>query len=144
MNHIERIGLVLGLGALAACGGGTTSNNYGNNGNNQNPPTQPGGTPVLAASVDVQDVGSSSGAFSPNSVLLAVGGTVTWTWTGNNGHSVTSDGSPSFSPEAPVSFPPKTLVVTFPSTGDYRYFCSVHGVAGYSGSGQMTGAIYVR
>ena len=129
------------LGFAAACGGGGTDttgtggNKNGNNGN-QNPPTQPGGTPVVSASVDVLD-----DYFSPNSSLIAAGGTVTWTWVGRDGHSVTSD---SFTPNADVSYPPKTLTVTFPAVGDYHYFCTVHGVAGYYNGGTMIGTVYVR
>jgi len=137
--------LLLLLGFAAACAGGgdddttgTGGNKNGNNGN-QNPPTQPGGTPAVSASVDVLD-----DYFSPNSSLIAAGGTVTWTWVGHDGHSVTSEGGPGFSPEAAVSYPPKTLTVTFPTAGDYRYFCTVHGVAGYYNAGTMIGAVYVR
>lgn len=129
--------LLLGsaLLAAAACGGYTTNNN-GNN--NPNPPGLPGGTPVLAASVTVDD-----NLYSPNSVLLAVGGEVTWNWIGN-GHSVTSSGSPTFSPNAPVQNAPNTLLVTFSTVGDYRYFCTVHGQPNYYSSGDMVGAIFVR
>ena len=93
---------------------------------------------MSTASVDV-----GNNFFDPNSVLLAAGGTVTWTWIGS-GHSVTSSGSPSFSPNAPVSNPPKTLVVTFATAGDYQYFCTVHGVPGVYTSGSMVGTIFVR
>ena len=125
------------LVAVAACSGGYTSGDSNNNGNDQNPPANPGGTPQASASVSV-----NNNFFSPNSVLLAAGGTVTWNWVGN-GHSVTPNGTPAFSPDAPVSDAPHTLVVTFPSTGDYRYFCTVHGVSGGYSSG-MVGTIFVR
>ena len=122
--------------ALMACSGGTTPTNPG--GVFQYPQQPPAGNPVASASVDVIDF-----AFSPASVSLSVGGSVTWTWVGS-GHSVTSDGPPSFSPNAPVSNPPKTLgPVVFSATGDYQYFCSVHGGAGGYG-GSMLGTIFVR
>lgn len=140
MSRIAQLTLAGALAASAACSSGEATDDSGNPpGNNQNPPTNPGGTPAPTASVNVDD-----NLFSPNSVLLAVGGTVTWTWGGNNGHSVTPDGSTSFSPVAGVSYPPKTLLVTFPTTGDYHYFCTVHGVAGYYSTGDMVGAVYVR
>jgi len=132
-KQLQIAGLVLGA---AACGGGSTT---GNSNGNQNPPTQPGGTPAPTANIEIDN-----NFYSPNSVLLAASGTVTWTWVGDNGHSVTPDGSPAFSPTAPVSYPPHTLVVTFPNTGDYRFFCLVHGVNPYGGTGGMVGAIYVR
>ena len=137
---MSRIGAMMlaACAAAAACGGAKTTDSGGDQdpGNNNNPPTLPGGIPVQNASVDVAD-----DFFSPNSVLLAVGGTVTWNWSGNNGHSVTSS---AFSPNAPVSYPPKTLMVTFAATGDYNYFCSVHGVGSYGNPGTMIGAVYVR
>ena len=136
-------GLIRLTGALmlaAACSGGETPADTGNNGNNgnNNPPTNPGGSPVPSASIDV-----GNNFFNPNSVLLAAGGTVTWTWVGS-GHSVTSDGSPSFAPNAPISNAPNTLVVTFATAGDYRYFCLVHGVSGGYTSGSMVGEVFVR
>lgn len=135
MDHGRWIGALSALALAAGCGGGTTENN--NNGGN--PPQNPGGTPVASATVSV-----FNNYFDPNGVLLSAGGTVTWNWVGV-GHSVTSRGSPSFSPNAPVSSAPFTLAVTFPSTGDYQYFCTVHGVSSdpYS-SGSMIGTIFVR
>jgi plastocyanin len=132
--------LLLGaLIAAAGCGaGGTTSNNNGNNGGY--PPMQPSGNPVLVASVNVDD-----DFFSPNAVLLSAGGTVTWNWVGINGHSVTSSGAPSFSPNAPVSPVNTTLgPVVFATAGTYNYFCTVHGVGGYGSTGDMKGTIFVR
>ncbi|HEV8600701.1 MAG TPA: hypothetical protein VGQ69_15175 [Gemmatimonadales bacterium] len=128
--------LSVALLAGAACGGAGPTNNSGNN--NPNPPSLPGGTPVPAASVSV-----ANDYYSPNSVLLATGGTVTWNWVGD-GHSVTSSGSPSFSPNAPVRDSPFMLQVSFPTAGDYRYFCTVHGQASYYSSGDMVGEIFVR
>jgi plastocyanin len=143
MNRVGLIALGAALAAALGCSyGGATDNGYDGGGNkpgNQNPPTQPGGTPAQTASVEVRD-----DFFSPNSTLLAAGGTVTWTWIGVDGHSVTPTGSTSFSPEAPVSYPPKTLVVTFPSAGDYNYLCTVHGVGNGYNNGTMIGAVYVR
>lgn len=83
-------------------------------------------------------------AFSPNSIVVAVGGTVTWKWIGGDGHSVTPDGSPTFSPTSGISYPPKELVVTFTQAGTYTYHCIVHGVAGYGSPGNMIGVVYVR
>jgi plastocyanin len=121
------------LATLLGCGGGayTTANN--------NVPPPPSGNPVQAATVDVQD-----NYFSPASVLIVAGGTVTWNWVGS-GHSVTSNGSPAFSPNAPVSNAPKTLgPVTFSTAGTYQYYCTVHGVPGAYGGGSMTGTVFVQ
>ncbi len=123
--------------ALVGCGGaGTTPN--GQNGPTQYPQQPPAGNPVDAATVNV-----ANNAFSPTSVLLASGGTVTWTWVGS-GHSVTSDGTPSFSPNAPVSNSPHTLgPVVFATVGSYQYYCTQHGAAGGYG-GNMVGTIFVQ
>jgi len=131
----RRIALIGVLAAALACSSGPTTDNNQNGGNNQ-PPVLPGGTPVASANVDV-----ANDFYAPNSVLLAAGGTVTWNWTGDHGHSVTSN---VFQPNAPVSYPPHSLSVTFPSTGDFAYFCTVHGVSGYGVAGTMVGTIYVR
>ena len=127
--------LLTGALALAAACGGSS---YG--GGTTNTPTEPTGTPVMSATVSVQN-----NFFDPASVLLASGGTVTWNWVGS-GHSVTSMGTPSFSPSAPVSNAPHTLVVTFSTAGDYDYYCTVHGVSNdpYNGAAPMTGVIQVH
>lgn len=129
----------LALAFVAACGGGGTT------GSNTTPPVTggnpglPSGTPSASAAVEV-----INNEFDPNSVLIQVGGTVTWHWTGS-GHSVTSYGTPSFSPNAPVSGTGTVLgPVTFNATGDYQYLCSVHGVATYGSTGGMAGVVYVR
>lgn len=121
--------------ALMGCGGGTTPSG---NGPNQYPQQPPAGNPATTASVDV-----TNNAFTPASVSLAVGGSVTWNWVGS-GHSVTSDGAPSFSPNAPIQNSPNTLgPVVFATAGNYQYYCRVHGSAGGYG-GSMVGTIFVQ
>jgi len=70
---------------------------------------------------------------------VAVGGTVTWTWTnaGNVPHSVESEGSPGFTSSAVLAGDGSTHQVTFSTPGTYQYDCAVHGAA-------MTGTIVVR
>lgn len=128
--------LFLVAGAIGAigCGGG----NGGITGTTQLPGV-PAGPPPAAASVSVND-----NFYSPGVVLVAAGGTVTWTWAGS-GHSVTSTGTPSFSPNSPVRNAGTTLgPVVFATVGNYQYFCTVHGTGGYYGGSQMTGVVYVR
>lgn len=124
--------LVASLPLFLACSGGAPTGT-------STTPQEPPGNPVAAATIQVQD-----NSYSPSTVLISAGGTVTWSWVGDNGHSVTSDGSPSFTPNAAVSFPPKTLAVVFASAGTYGFHCTVHGVAGTYGGGTMTGAVFVR
>lgn len=119
--------------ALAAC------SSVGEANHTSNMPPDPIGTPVQNATVEVRD-----NVYVPSNPLISAGGTVTWTWTGN-GHSVTSDGTPSFSPNAPVSNAPHTLgPVVFSTPGTYSFHCTVHGVAGSYGTGTMTGAVFVQ
>ena len=136
MQALRKFG-TLGIVAFAAAcsSGGSTGND---NGNRPNFPQNPGGSPVSNASISVND-----NYFSPNSVNLAAGGNVTWNWLGAEGHSVTPESGTSFSPTAPVSFPPKTLVVTFASAGTYRFYCTVHGGDAY-GQDAMVGSIFVQ
>lgn len=124
------------LVSAAACGGGTTENDNGN----PQYPGDPGGSPAQTATVDILD-----NRYSPNSLVVAVGGTVTFHWIGNAGHSVTPTGSPAFSPTAGISYPPKDLAVTFTTAGTYHYHCILHGVSdGYGTQGNMIGTIVVR
>ena len=123
--------LSVGILAVVACGGDPT-------GSNDTPP-EPVGDPVAAATIQVQN-----DFYSPSTVLVSAGGTVTWVWVGS-GHSVTPAGSPTFSPTSGVSNAPKTLgPVTFASAGVYQFYCTVHGVPGTYGGGQMTGAVFVE
>lgn len=70
---------------------------------------------------------------------VAVGGTVTWTWTNTGGisHSVQSLGTPGFSSSQILSGDGKTYRFTFTAPGVYQYDCAVHGPI-------MTGRIVVR
>jgi plastocyanin len=132
------------LALLAACGGGSaTGTSYANN--PSPPPAPPPSPPPAPNPVESATVDVYNNYFSPATVLLAVGGMVTWNWVGS-GHSVTSSGSPAFSPNAPVSNSPHTLVVTFGAAGDYQYYCTVHGSSSdpYNGASPMTGVIQVR
>ena len=129
-----RIALLFGL---AGCGGTTTGNN---NDDDPNYPSDPGGTPSQAAVIEIQD-----DEYVPNSVVVGVGGTVTFRWVGNNGHSVTPGDGTTFSPTSGIAYPPKEIVVTFDAAGSYHFYCLLHGVAtqyGYGGS--MIGTVTVR
>jgi len=104
----------LAILALAGCGGGGGSDS----------PTGPatGGT----ASVTVGNF-----FFSPASITVATGATVTWTWaTGDTLHTVTfDDNAPGSSPQSSGTFQR-----TFATAGTYTYFCSIHGKNVMSGS----------
>lgn len=99
------------------------------------------GSPVVFAAtgqaVPVGPVGVQVGNnfFSPSSITISAGQTVTWTWTstGAVSHSVESTGSPSFTSSSIQSGNGKTYSFTFNNPGVYTYDCAVHGV-GMSGT----------
>ncbi len=110
---------MIALAALADCGGYMASGPYG------------GGGGVVAGGA----AAGRSGAVD----TVAVGGTVTWTWTNNQGlsHSVQSQGSTAFASSSIMGGNGQAYSVTFTTPGTYQYDCAVHGTA-------MTGTIVVR
>jgi plastocyanin len=80
-----------------------------------------------------------NGSVNPAVDTVAVGGTVTWTWTntGNVPHGIEAVGNPSFPASAVLTGNGKTYKVTFSTAGTYQYDCIVHGA-------MMTGRIVVR
>jgi len=84
--------------------------------------TEQATTPPTAAVVNVGDY-----FFDKASVVVQVNSAVTWTWTGQVGHSVTFTGGPDSGVQ-----PSGTFQRTFTSTGVFNYFCKVHG--GMTGS----------
>jgi plastocyanin len=70
--------------------------------------------------------------YVPATKAIVTGQTLTWSWQGNNNHSVTfSDG-----PTSPIQTKGATYTRTFATAGSYTYHCMVHGTA-------MTGTITV-
>lgn len=66
--------------------------------------------------------------FAPQTVDIAAGGTVTWSWAAGNTlfHNVTSgDATPAFAPSPTQTS--GSFTHTFPSAGSFFIFCSVHG-----------------
>jgi plastocyanin len=107
------------------------------------PSTGGGSDPAPAtASVIVGNVFFKSGHNgSTNRAVdtVAVGGTVTWTWTstGDIAHSVQSLGLSIFRNSIIQTGDGKTYEARFHSAGTYQYDCAIHGSA-------MTGTIVVR
>jgi len=63
---------------------------------------------------------------------VRTGTTITWTWTGQNQHSVTFDSTAITS--SPVQGNGGTHAVTFNDAGTFTYFCTVHGKSVMSGT----------
>ena len=121
------------LPLFLACGGSSVPT-----GTSTTPPP-PTGNPVVAATIQVQD-----NFYSPSTVLISAGGTVTWTWAGVEAHSVTPDGTTSFTGVALRNGPFTLGPVVFAVAGTYSFHCTAHGVPGTYGGGTMTGAVFVR
>lgn len=79
------------------------------------------GAPPMSASVSVDEY-----AFDPDEATVAVGGTVTWTWIGDEAHNVTFTGAAS--PDQVDG----TYSRTFTTAGAFPYQCTLH--AGMNGT----------
>lgn len=116
----------LGVAAAAACGGGMSST--------------PGGPRVT-----IQDF-----SFSPSTLTVKAGTTVTWSNSGPSAHTTTSDtmtwNSPTLvtatggDPYGGGGMAAGTFQFTFNTPGTYNYHCSNHPPASYPG---FTGTITV-
>lgn len=132
-SHV--LGLAAGLLVLAGCRSSTSA--YGGGG---------GGTSMSCTSTSTK-ICMIGLTFSPASLMIAAGGTVTW----QNGSSVThtvtsSSGSTAIfnsgNPPAGVA-PGGTFSHTFSTAGTYHYYCQYHGLDGNPPTG-MAGTITVQ
>ena len=126
-------------GGGGSTGGGSTGGGQNDGGNGGN---SGGGPAPQTAAVAVGNISFKSGSnasINPALDTVAVGGTVTWTWTstGTVPHSIQSEGSASFASSAVQTGDGKTYQVQFSTPGTYKYDCAVHGAA-------MSGTIVVR
>jgi plastocyanin len=120
---------------MAAAAVGCSSNN-----SPTSPTTGGGGGPSGTVTVgNIFFQSGHNGTKNPAVDTVAVGTTVTWTWTntGSISHGVLSEGMPSFTSSAIQAGDGKTYTMTFTSPGTYEYDCAVHGE-------QMTGTIVVQ
>ena len=123
---------------LAACGGGSTAT-----GNATTPTTAPTATPTTgitstpttaatqsgnAQTVMITTDSSGSFAFSPKTLTIKAGTTVTWKNTTSVGHTVTSDDGKSFDSGTsnPISAQTGTFSFTFTKAGTFAYHCAIH------------------
>ncbi|MGH7513732.1 MAG: cupredoxin domain-containing protein [Gemmatimonadales bacterium] len=135
-----------GNGSGGGYGGGNTAGGTGGNtGGGYNGGTgggTGGGTIPLTAAVTVGNIffrSGHNGSANPATDTVAVGGTVTWTWTNAGGvpHSVQSLGPSDFTSSEIKTGDGSTYQVQFSAPGTYRYNCAVHG-------SMMSGTIVVR
>lgn len=126
---------------LAACGGTTTTGTTPT-------PTQAGNTPTTAPAgntptpttgttatatpsgpkMAVSIVTSGSFAFSPATITVKAGTTITWTNNTGAPHTVTSDDGTSFDSgiNNPIAANGGTYSFTFTKAGTYTYHCQIH------------------
>lgn len=104
------LALVLGV-VLAACGGGSTSS------------SSDGGTAGGGGATSGTDVTITGFAFSPATLSVAVGDTVTWTNEDSAPHTVTADDGTFDSGNLATG---ETFTQTFDTAGTYDYHCTVH------------------
>ena len=76
--------------------------------------------------------------FSPATLTIAVGDSVTWSNTGQMPHNVRADNNAFRSGNASAA--EWTYTFVFNTVGDFRYYCELHGAAGGLG---MAGRIIV-
>jgi amicyanin len=78
-------------------------------------------TPTSTNAVTIQ-----SFAFSPASITVKVGDSVTWTNQDSVAHTVTADDGVTGGPNSQLIEKGKTYSFTFAKAGTYTYHCSVH------------------
>ena len=124
---MRRLIVVMCAAMQAGCGGGGDGGtNYGTNPPNNNPPMN--NPPATGNNVSVMD-----NSFDPATITVAVGATVTWTWSGYSAHNVTfNTGGVTSGDRTSGSY-----ARTFNAAGTYPYHCSIHGAA-------MSGTITVQ
>ncbi len=107
-NRIAAIAILLPLVALIACGG------YG---------SQPAATPAPAQNSSQPAVTISGFAFSPATLTVKAGTTVTWTNNDPTAHTVTSDNGAFDSGNVASN---GAFSYTFASAGTFPYHCAIH------------------
>ena len=95
-----------------------------------------------SAAASAQDAGGASvsvldNLFSPASLQLAAGDTLTWSQDGAEQHTITADDG-SF--DSGLINPGDVFAFTFDVSGTYPYYCQIHGAPGGIG---MAGIVVV-
>ena len=113
------------IGIVAATG----NNNKNNNQNTTPPPASTSTTPPPASSsnqkaTSTNKVTMENMSFSPDSITVKKGTTVTWTNNDNTAHTVTSDSE--HGPKSDIINPGQSYTFTFSDEGTFDYHCSIH------------------
>jgi plastocyanin len=123
-----------GTGSGSGSGYGSGS---GTGGGNTGGTPQAGDVAVIVGNIFMKS--AHNGSVNPAVDTVAVGKSVTWTWTntGSVPHGIQSLGSPSFATGSVLTGDGSTYRVTFTTPGTYQYDCLIHGT-------MMPGTIVVR
>ena len=113
MRHPRIAGLVFGvILATAACSSAAAT-----------PTPPPAVAPSVPAAGAVSAVGIANFSFTPATITVAVGTTVTWANADTTGHTVTADDG-SF--KSDTLAPGATFNHTFATAGTFTYHCAIH------------------
>ena len=121
------VALVALAAVAAACGSSSSSGSSSGATTPATPVTSPAGAGGAAASVSIQNF-----AFTPKTLTISPGTTVTWTNNDSTPHNVTSTRSLSLNSPTTGVFASSTLSqgqtfsFTFSAKGVYFYECSIH------------------
>ena len=112
MLPFRLIGLSVFLMSAIACGSSSSTS--------PSPTPTPGGSSVTIPA-GASNLGNQ--AYSPDSVNVSVGGTVTWMNNDSTAHTSTSDAS---GWDSGVVAPGASFSRTFPTAGTFSYHCTLH------------------
>ena len=112
---------------LAACGsstgGGTTNNPTATTAPAPTATSAPSPTATSANTMEVDVTNNGGFAFTPSTLTVTVGTTVTWRNTTSAPHTVTSDDGTTFNGMLSTG---GTFTFTFTKAGTYAYHCNIH------------------
>lgn len=129
---LKQVSAAVAIACIFGCGGGAGGGNA----------TGPGTPPNGNTAPPPNGISVTNNAYTPDSMAVAVGATVNWTWNTCTGdvysgqscvaHSVTFDDG-----TASATQQKGTFTRSFTAAGTYTYHCAVHGAA-------MSGKIVVN
>ena len=143
MSSTRTIVGLFAAATLAACGGSGGGSSYPSSPSTPNTPTAPA-TPTNPASTNAVTV--NDGSFSPGTITVPAGTTVTWTWPscsggdGYGGYGTCVSHNIMFDDGSNVTSGVQsegTFARTFANKGTFKYHCTIHGT-GMSGQINVT------